>query len=166
MKIVLTLFLLISTLFGMQTKKLEKVLLQLHWKYQFEFAGFIAAKEKGFYKDAGLDVTLKEYEFGMDIEEDVLSGKSEYAIYNSFSLLEYIRGKDLVCKKIMATTKEDFKLNFQAYFDKYNVDINDVTLVPHTYRVDEFANGKVSAMTVFSAKGKNGKRSSLVVNSR
>ena len=31
---------------------LEKVSLQLKWKYQFQFAGFIIAKEKGFYKDA------------------------------------------------------------------------------------------------------------------
>ena len=37
-------------------ENLEKVSLQLHWKYQFEFAGFIGAKEKGFYKEAGLDV--------------------------------------------------------------------------------------------------------------
>ena len=40
-------------------ESLQKVSLQLHWKYQFEFAGFIAAKEKGFYKDVGLDVELK-----------------------------------------------------------------------------------------------------------
>ena len=38
---------------------LEKVSLQLHWKYQFEFAGFLVAQEKGFYKDVGLDVNLK-----------------------------------------------------------------------------------------------------------
>jgi ABC-type nitrate/sulfonate/bicarbonate transport system substrate-binding protein len=158
-----------------KTEQLEKVSLQLHWKYQFEFAGFIAAKEKGFYEDVGLDVELKEYDFGIDIESDVISGKSEYGIYNSLSLVDYLKGKplklvasffkraalvlvttpdikspkDLVGKTIMATTKEDFILNYKPYFDMYGVDIDDLILVPHTYSIDEFVQGKVSAMTAF-----------------
>ena len=32
---------------------LEKVTLQLIWKNQFQFAGYYAAKEKGFYEDVG-----------------------------------------------------------------------------------------------------------------
>ena len=68
MKIFILLLLLVAIAFGGEkTEPLEKITLQLHWKYQFEFAGFIAAKEKGFYKEAGLDVKLKEYEFGIDI---------------------------------------------------------------------------------------------------
>ena len=74
-----------------QEKKLEKVSLQLHWKYQFEFAGFIAAQEKGFYKEVGLDVELKEYNFGQNIIKDVSLGKSNYGIYNSNILVEYIK---------------------------------------------------------------------------
>jgi len=155
--------------------KLEKVSLQLHWKYQFEFAGFIAAKEKGFYRDAGLDVELKEYNFGVDIESEVLNGKSEYGIYNSYTLIEYLRGKpivlvasffkraalvlvtapnilspkDLVGKKVMASTREDFDLNFKAYLGAYDVSSDDIELIEHTYSIDDFANGRVSAMTAF-----------------
>ena len=174
--LLLLFFLLGNILYATEsTKPLEKVSLQLHWKYQFEFAGFIAAKEKGFYKDAGLEVSLKEYEFGMDIEKDVLSGKSEYGIYNSLSLLDYLREKpivlvasyfkraalvlvttpdikspkDLVGKKIMAATKEDFILNYQPYFDAYGVSVDDVTLVPHSYGIEEFINGEISALTAF-----------------
>ena len=40
---------------------LEKVSLQLHWKQQFEFAGYFIAKEKGFFKDVGIDVDILEY---------------------------------------------------------------------------------------------------------
>ncbi len=29
----------------------DKVSVQLDWKFQFEYAGFIAAVEKGFYED-------------------------------------------------------------------------------------------------------------------
>jgi ABC-type nitrate/sulfonate/bicarbonate transport system substrate-binding protein len=32
---------------------LEEVTLQLIWKNQFQFAGYYAAKEKGFYEDVG-----------------------------------------------------------------------------------------------------------------
>ena len=176
MKYILLFFLTFTSLFASHTsEKLEKVSLQLHWKYQFEFAGFIAAVEKGYYKDAGLNVTLKEYETGMNVEDTVIQGESEYGIYNSLSLLEYLRDKplilvasyfkraalvlvtspdikspkDLVGKKIMTSTKEDFILNFQPYFDKYGVSVDDVELVPNTYNIDAFAKGEVSALSAF-----------------
>jgi NitT/TauT family transport system substrate-binding protein len=37
----------------------DKVTIQLKWVAQAQFAGYFVAKEKGFYKDAGLDVTIK-----------------------------------------------------------------------------------------------------------
>ena len=37
----------------------EKLTLQLKWVTQAQFAGYYVAKDKGFYKDAGLDVTVK-----------------------------------------------------------------------------------------------------------
>jgi NitT/TauT family transport system substrate-binding protein len=37
----------------------EKLTLQLKWVTQAQFAGYYVAAEKGFYKDAGLDVTIK-----------------------------------------------------------------------------------------------------------
>ncbi|NQU56013.1 MAG: ABC transporter substrate-binding protein [Rhodospirillales bacterium] len=36
----------------------EKVTLQLKWVTQAQFAGYYVAKDKGFYSDAGLDVTI------------------------------------------------------------------------------------------------------------
>ena len=37
----------------------DGVTIQLKWVAQAQFAGYFVAKEKGFYKDAGLDVTIK-----------------------------------------------------------------------------------------------------------
>jgi NitT/TauT family transport system substrate-binding protein len=37
----------------------DKLTLQLKWVTQAQFAGYFVAKDKGFYKDAGLDVTIK-----------------------------------------------------------------------------------------------------------
>jgi NitT/TauT family transport system substrate-binding protein len=37
----------------------DAVTIQLKWVAQAQFAGYFVAKEKGFYKEAGLDVTIK-----------------------------------------------------------------------------------------------------------
>src|SRR5271166_4128362 len=51
----------------------DKVTLQLKWVTQAQFAGYYVAKDKGFYKEEGLDVTIKPG--GPDISpEQVLAG--------------------------------------------------------------------------------------------
>src|SRR3954454_11646763 len=37
----------------------DKVVLQLKWVADAQFAGYYVAKDKGFYKDAGLDLEIK-----------------------------------------------------------------------------------------------------------
>lgn len=44
---------------GSAAPKLTKVTLQLKWVTQAQFAGYYAALAKGYYKDAGLDVSIK-----------------------------------------------------------------------------------------------------------
>jgi NitT/TauT family transport system substrate-binding protein len=59
---------------GTSGRTATKVTLQLKWVTQAQFAGFYAAKTKGFYKQAGLDVNLKVG--GPDISpEQVVAGK-------------------------------------------------------------------------------------------
>lgn len=43
---------------GMAQQNLVKVNLQLKWFPQAQFAGYFVAKERGFFKEEGLDVTL------------------------------------------------------------------------------------------------------------
>jgi NitT/TauT family transport system substrate-binding protein len=59
---------------------LTKVRLQLQWFVQAQFGGYIAALDKGFYKEQGLDVQLKEG--GVDIvPQTVLAqGQADYAV--------------------------------------------------------------------------------------
>src|SRR5262249_25245026 len=40
-------------------KAADKLTLQLKWVTQAQFAGYYVAKDKGLYKEAGLDVTIK-----------------------------------------------------------------------------------------------------------
>ncbi|MCP4285522.1 MAG: ABC transporter substrate-binding protein, partial [Gammaproteobacteria bacterium] len=63
------LILALSPVSAGENEGLKKVSLQLQWKHQFEFAGFYAAKEKGFYREAGLNVTFREYSHGMNYVE-------------------------------------------------------------------------------------------------
>ena len=57
---------------------LDQVSMQLKWKHQFQFAGYYAALEQGFYRDAGLDVAIREGGPGIDVAEQVASGKANF----------------------------------------------------------------------------------------
>lgn len=60
--------------------KLTPITLQLQWTAQAQFAGYYAALAQGFYKKAGLDVTIKEAGT-TTVPIDVLaSGDADYAI--------------------------------------------------------------------------------------
>lgn len=154
---------------------LEKVSLQLDWKYQFEFAGFIMAKEKGFYKDVGLDVELREYEEGIDIVDSVLSEQSNYGIYNSSvvisdgklkptilmatyyqkSPLVYVTSKDikqpsdLVGKTIMGTTDELKYSSLALMLDHFFVNKKNAKFLEHSFNINDFIDHKVDAMSAF-----------------
>ena len=47
------------SLAAVQAQAADAVTLQLKWVTQAQFAGYYVAKDKGFYKEAGLDVTIK-----------------------------------------------------------------------------------------------------------
>ena len=74
----------------------EKIGIQLKWKHSFQFAGYYAAIEKGFYREAGLEVTLKEIDYSKDYVEQVISGESEYGISDSTLLIYHLQGKPVV----------------------------------------------------------------------
>jgi ABC-type nitrate/sulfonate/bicarbonate transport system substrate-binding protein len=67
---------------------LEKVSLQLKWLHQFQFAGYYVALEKGFYRDAGFDVEIREGGPGIDAMVDVMAGKAEYGVCMTGALLQ------------------------------------------------------------------------------
>lgn len=154
---------------------LEKVSVQLDWKYQFEFAGFIMAKEKGFYKEAGLDVELIEYDSGIDAVDNVLKQKNNYGLHNSSVILQdgmlqpvillatYFQQsplifvtaknikspKDLIGKTIMGT-KTEFKYSSLALMlEHFYINPSNSLFVDHTFNIDDFIAGKVDAMSAF-----------------
>lgn len=75
---------------------LEKVTLQLKWHHQFQFAGYYAAKELGYYKEAGLDVKIEPVSTNQDPVANVLDGEAQYGVGSSDLLLIRNSGKPVV----------------------------------------------------------------------
>ncbi|MGB9990601.1 EAL domain-containing protein [Massilia sp. SM-13] len=89
-------FLLLLSLFLASAHAQDKVVLQLKHSHQFQFAGYYAAIEKGYYREAGLDVQLVESTDGNEPERAVLSGRAQYGVGSSSLLLARLSGKPLV----------------------------------------------------------------------
>lgn len=77
-------------------RTLDPVKIQLKWKHQFQFAGYYAAIEKGFYAEEGLDVSLVEYQGAKDNIEQVASGKAEYGISDSTLIIAALNKRPVV----------------------------------------------------------------------
>ncbi len=74
----------------------QKISLQLMWYDQFQFAGYYMAKEKGYYKDVGLDVEIKKFKPGMDTVKEVLRHRADFAIGRTSLLIDLAQGKKLL----------------------------------------------------------------------
>ncbi len=156
-------------------RKLERVVLQLKWRHQFQFAGYYAAIEQGFYREAGLEVELREATPGRDHVEAVLSGDAQYGVGNSDLLLARAAGKPvvvlapifqhsplaLVARRESGVTSmqslhdrpmmmiESEKAEILAYFKHEGVDITRLDIRPHTHRIEDFIEGRVDAMSAY-----------------
>lgn len=77
-------------------KKNEKVTLALKWFHQFQFAGYYAAIEKGYYKEEGLEVELITPSTGVFPVEAVLKGLADYGISTSDLIKSRVEKKPVV----------------------------------------------------------------------
>jgi len=75
-----------------RVQKLETVNLQLKWKYQFQFAGYYAAIEQGYYADAGLAVQIHASQLDKSVVNQVISGEAEYGVGDMGILFNYAYG--------------------------------------------------------------------------
>ena len=165
--IILTLF-LNNFLFANQPNELKKVTLQLEWKHQFEFAGFYAAIEQGYYKDVGLDVEIREFRENINITQEVLSGNATFGISSSALILEKLNKKpvvliasyfkqnalalvtkpeiktpaDLKNKKIMAVDWEMGHTSLGVILKDAGITPSDYTLVNHDFNIEKFEIGR------------------------
>jgi signal transduction histidine kinase/ABC-type nitrate/sulfonate/bicarbonate transport system substrate-binding protein len=156
---------------------LKPIKLQLKWYHQFQFAGYYAAKEKGYYKDAGFDVELIEGGSKKPPVSSVLSGKADFGITGSDILNDHINKKpvvvvsvifqhsayvvmtmadkkintptDLAGKKIMTSDSQGWPL-IRSLFLKEGIPETSLNLIPHTWNNMDLINGKVDAVTCYT----------------
>lgn len=171
-KIILLLFFTSVSLFAAQ-----KVVLQLNWLHQFQFAGYYVAKEKGYYNDAGIDVEIREFNATTDLSTVIESGQADFAIGRSSLLIDRAKGKDVVAlgaifqesplvlltrddtgietiadlknRRIMLTTDAKITASIMAMLFSNGLSENDVRLVPHSFDLNDLVNNKTDAMAAY-----------------
>ncbi len=74
----------------------EKISLQLKWLNSFQFAGYYAAKAKGFYAEENLEVEFRERKVGVNNIHQVMNGESEYGVADTALLVERLNGVPVV----------------------------------------------------------------------
>ncbi|MER2541490.1 MAG: diguanylate cyclase [Azonexus sp.] len=151
---------------------LEQVNLQLNWKHQFQFAGYYAAIEKGYFRDAGYEVTLIEAGAEHDPIAAVLKGDALFGVGASELALHRARGEPVVAlaailqhsplvliansklannvhalagRRIMLMPHET---ELYAYLKREG--ITRYRAVPHSFEPDDLISGKVEGISGYS----------------
>lgn len=68
-------------------RPLEKVVLQLKWLHQFQFAGYYAAQKEGYFREAGLDVDIRQRDLRKNNIRQVIDGDAQYGVADSILFL-------------------------------------------------------------------------------
>lgn len=153
----------------------EKVNLQLKWKHQFQFAGYYAAIEKGYYREAGIQVNLIEAVENVNPNDAVFDGKVEFGTSNSEIILERSKGKkpvvlatifqhspliilaskksgidhvqDMIGKKI---SLEENSTEILAFLKDEGVKLEKLTYVNHQFNASQLISGEIDAISAYS----------------
>jgi diguanylate cyclase (GGDEF)-like protein len=157
---------------GAGDSQLQIINFQLRWHHQFQFAGYYAAIEQGYYRNEGLDVRLHEGTPGRTPLEEVLSGRAQYAEANSELLYERLHGKplvalaaifqhspsvllarkdagihsphDLIGKKVMLMNAQT-DADFHAMFLHEGIKLDQVDIIPSSYDIEDMLSGNIAA---------------------
>jgi len=165
--------LLISVFLPAESYALEKVKLHLKWKHQFQFAGYYTAIEKGFYKEAGLDVSLMLPTKERDAVSAVLSGEADFGISNSDLIIYKYNGAPvvvlgvifqhsplaIVARRDRVKRIEDLEYNdimcgpdnaeLYAMLKNMGFPLIKLSHVPFRYSAKDLISGEISAMSAY-----------------
>jgi diguanylate cyclase (GGDEF)-like protein/PAS domain S-box-containing protein len=159
---------------AVQSNDLDPVTLQLKWKHQFQFAGYYAAKEKGFYKEAGLDVTIVEAASGVDAVQEVITNRAQFGVGTSELILNRYHGDRVVvlgvifqhsplCLVTLASSGidniqklanrkimiEPSSAELFAYLHQEGLTDKIFTLQHHSFDLSDLVSRKTDAMSVY-----------------
>lgn len=154
---------------------LDQVSLQLKYLHQFQFAGYYAALEKGYYRDAGLAVHILEGNSGNEPLEHVLAGTSQFGIGSSSLLLARQAGKpvvvlgvifqhspyvlltpktgptqtihDIAGQRVMLAAQSE---DLIAYLKKEGIALENIIRVEHSFNPKDLIQGKVYGFSAYA----------------
>jgi len=153
---------------------MDKVTLQLKWVAQAQFAGYYAAKAKGMWDAAGLDVTVRPggpdiipeqvvagggAQFGIDWLPSLLSAREQGTpLVNIAQVFQYSGMREIAFKTSGIKTPNDLRgkkvavwfggneFELLATLDKYHINKDkDVTLVKQPFDMNLLLNHQVAA---------------------
>lgn len=171
-KLLLITFFLVSLVWSK-----ESVTLQLPWLHQFQFAGYYIAKEKGYYADSGLDVTILDAQNRRNPIDALKQGTAEYGVGRSSLIVDYANGapivlmaaifqsspmmlltlkeshiktaKDLKNKRVMLTGDTVEGAEMQAMFRSVGLSASDLKIQLHSYDTMSLVRGETDAMVAY-----------------
>lgn len=147
---------------------------QLKWLHQYQFAGFYAAQMRGYYAEAGFDVELLPGDATRSSVDVVVAGDAEFGVGTAELLLQAARGapirilapifqhSPLVLVAMASDTlqhvhdlsgqtimMEADSAELYAYLRDEGIDLDGLTIVPHTHDVGALLRGEVAAMSAY-----------------
>jgi two-component system, sensor histidine kinase and response regulator len=158
------------------SRRLGSIDMQLRWLPQFQFAGYYAAVEKGYYREEGLEVRLHHGAPDRQPVTEVLAGRAQYAEGNSEVLLARLNGKplvalaaifqhspsvllalsksginsphDLIGKKVMFMDSKNDP-DFLTMLINESIPTERLTILPSSFNFDDLITGKVDAFNSY-----------------
>jgi diguanylate cyclase (GGDEF)-like protein/PAS domain S-box-containing protein len=155
---------------------LDTVMLQLKWTHAFQFAGYYAALELGYYRQAGLDVQILPARPGLNPVDEVMAGRTQYGVGSSSLLLARQAGKPVVVLAavfqhsplvLIARQKHPLQAihdlagmpvmlepqseELIAYLRRERVPLDQFQLRAHSYSIKDLVDGKVAAMSAYAS---------------
>ncbi|MCL5974290.1 MAG: EAL domain-containing protein [Gammaproteobacteria bacterium] len=173
------LFILLASSFFVQANAAssESVTLQLKWRHQFQFAGFYAAIDQGYYQQEGLQVTLRERHPGINVLNEVTSGRADYGVGGIGLLAEYARGSpvralaaifqhdalvlvskaqsgiispyEMIGKRLMFDHSAGNDAVFLAMFADAGISPEDYQFIAQDQQLDSLINDRVDVMSIY-----------------
>ncbi|WAC18680.1 ABC transporter substrate-binding protein [Luteolibacter sp. SL250] len=166
---------MLTLIAALPASALEKVTLQLKWTHQFQFAGYYAAVEKGYYREAGLDVEIREALPEQDTAREVTKGNADFGVGTSNLVLLRAQGEPVVVLGVIYQHSPFVLISTQAsgiqdihelsrrkimmeldaaellaYFKHEGIDVSKVDVRPHTFRLEDLLEDKVQGMACYS----------------
>jgi len=152
------------------------IVLQLRWRHQFQFAGYYAAQAKGYFAAEGLNVDLVPLHTDARVIDDLRAGKCDYAVGDGSAVLFRQTGERVVIvvpilqsspvalitraddhidapallkgKRIILGTLAD-SAPLQAMLYDAGLKPGDVTILPHSHRLEDLFEGKADAISAY-----------------